>query len=91
LLDKLDQHRSRDDMAFKTPQKNLAHLAEQMQGENSLRDYDVLVSYNQTELNKTLLERAAEAGTPLTEGLTWSKDTKGKYPAGFSDCPFRVF
>lgn len=66
-------------MAYKTPQENLAKLAEKMQGEDSLHDYDVLVSYNQTELNKILLERAAKAGTPLVEGLSWTEETKGKY------------
>lgn len=58
------------------PQKNLALLSKQMEGQNSIHDYDVVVSYNQEELNKFLLDRAAEVGTPTSTGLQWVEHTK---------------
>lgn len=72
-------------MAYNTPQKSLALLAEQMQGENSIHDYDVLVSYNQAELNKILLQRAEEVGTPTSEGLKWSENTKDDFDEEFTN------
>ncbi|KAK4140763.1 uncharacterized protein C8A04DRAFT_14673 [Dichotomopilus funicola] len=51
-----------------------------MEGQNSIHDYDVVVSYNENELNNFLLQRAAEVGTPTSEGLKWVEHTKGTVP-----------